>query len=227
MSSYPFYLGGGLYNVNSSATLTNVTISGNSAGDSGAGMYNDASSPTLTNVTISGNIASQGGGMYNEGSNPSLTNITISGNSASQGGGIYNDGSSPTLTNVTISGNSASQGGGMYNYQFRPVVSSPQIRNSIFWGDTGGEIYNAGTPAPASYSIVQGGYPGTGNKNVDPLFVTAVPLAPSSGGDLHLKAGSPALGASDSAFCPATDRDGNARRRPAGTACDLGAYQMP
>ena len=45
---------------------------------------------TLTNSTMSGNSASlQGGGIYNHGT-LTLTNSTISGNSASQGGGIYN-----------------------------------------------------------------------------------------------------------------------------------------
>ena len=32
---------------------------------SGGGMYNYDSSPTLTNVTFSGNSATHGGGMYN------------------------------------------------------------------------------------------------------------------------------------------------------------------
>jgi hypothetical protein len=80
----------------------------------GGGMYNDNSSPTLTNVTFSGNYAYYGGGgMYNYNSSPTLTNVTFSGNYANYyGGGMYNDNSSPTLTNVTFSGNSAYDGGG-------------------------------------------------------------------------------------------------------------------
>jgi len=39
----------------SSAKLTNVTFSGNSATTYGGGMYNIYSSPVLTNVTFSGN----------------------------------------------------------------------------------------------------------------------------------------------------------------------------
>ena len=66
----------------------------------GGGVYNTSSSPTLTNVTLSGNTASFGGGMYNISSSPKLTNVTLSGNSATvDGGGVYNtNSSSPTPT---------------------------------------------------------------------------------------------------------------------------------
>ena len=44
--------GGGMYNHSSSPTLTNVTISGNTAYNDGGGMYNYSSSPTLINVSM-------------------------------------------------------------------------------------------------------------------------------------------------------------------------------
>ncbi len=50
--------GGGMYNAsNSSLTLAHVTISGNQAGDSGGGVYNDESSMTIRNSIIWGNSA--------------------------------------------------------------------------------------------------------------------------------------------------------------------------
>jgi hypothetical protein len=96
--------------------------------------------------------------------------------------------------------------------------SSPIIKNAIMWGDTTGEIYNTdGTSNPAvTYSDIQGGYSGTGNINADPLFVNA----PT---DLHLQAGSPAIGTGTSVGAPSTDFDGNPR--PAGGPTDMGAYQ--
>jgi len=182
--SYPEDSGGGMYNYQSSPTLTNVTFSGNSA-NYGGGMYTPYSSPTLMNVTFSGNSANYGGGMYNYQSSPTLTNVTFSGNSANyRGGGMYNDyqssptltnvtfsgnsanyyygggmynsrSSSPTLTNVTFSGNSANYyGGGMYNYN----QSSPSLANVIMWGDTaqtGSEIYNYSSLPTISYSDIQ------------------------------------------------------------------------
>ena len=146
----PNYSGGGMYNSSSSPTLTNVTISGNTAsnnGGGGGGMYNNNSSPTLTNVTISGNTASvHGGGVYNTNSSPTLTNVTISGNTANNyGGGVYNTNSSPTLTNVTFSGNSAYRAGGMSN----DTNSSPTLTNVTISGnsaaDSGGGMVNLGS----------------------------------------------------------------------------------
>jgi len=127
--------GGGMYNWESSPTLTNVKFSGNSA-DYGGGMFNSNSFLTMTNVTFSGNKADHGGGTYNYLSITTLTNVTFSGNWASLGGGIYNiydyASRSSTLTDVTFSGNRGT-GGGMYNSS-----SSPTLTNVNFSGNGGG-----------------------------------------------------------------------------------------
>ena len=69
----------------------------------GGGMYNDNSSPTVTNCTFTGNNAHYGGGMCNMSSSPTVTNCTFTGNTASQGGGMYNtSGSTATLTNCIL-----------------------------------------------------------------------------------------------------------------------------
>src|SRR6266536_2279936 len=94
-------------------TLTNSTVSGNSAKE-GGGIYNWRTL-SLTNSTISGNAtAGFGGGIYNGGKTLSLTNSTVSGNSAAIDGGISSISATLSLTNSTISGNSAViEGGGM------------------------------------------------------------------------------------------------------------------
>ncbi len=139
--------GGGMYNVDSSPTVSNITFSGNSAIGDGGGMYNDSSNPTVNNVTFSGNSADDyGGGMYNVSSNPTVNNVTFSGNSASitrgAGGGMYNVDSNPTISNVTFSGNSAFLiGGGMYNRS----DSNPTVSNVTFSGNSaasGGGMFN-------------------------------------------------------------------------------------
>ncbi len=164
----------GVFNNNSSPTITNCTFSGNRGGDRGFGggiVNNDSSSPTITNCTFSGNSALYGGGMCNlNSSSPTITNCTFSGNSALFGGGMCNlNSSSPTITNCTFSGNSAGYGGGILN-------SSPTITNCILWGNTadeGSEIYNLGSLPTVSYcDIDQDGYAGSnGNIRQDPLFV--------------------------------------------------------
>ena len=46
-------------------TLSNCTLSGNTAGGFGGGVYNIYVNATLTNCTVSGNSASAGGGLFN------------------------------------------------------------------------------------------------------------------------------------------------------------------
>ncbi|MFC1861256.1 S8 family serine peptidase [Chloroflexota bacterium] len=198
--------GAGMYNNNSSPTVTNCTFSGNSATYHGGGIYNWNSSPAVTNCTFSGNSATyNGGGMYNYNSSPTVTNCTFSGNSATYyGGGMYNhSSSSPTVTNCTFSGNSAAyNGGGMYN-----INSSPTVTNCILW-DGGDEIYNSSSTPVVTYCDIQGGYTGTGNIDADPLFVN--PAAD----DYHLQPTSPCINAGDNSAIPGwltTDFEGDPR----------------
>ena len=106
--------GGGMYNWQSSPTVTQCTFSGN-RGD--GGMYNWQGSPTVTHCTFSGNVGEDGGGMCNKQGSPTVTDCTFSGNTADVGGGMYNWQSSPTVTHCTFSGNTADYlGGGMCNW---------------------------------------------------------------------------------------------------------------
>ena len=182
-------------------------------------MYNLYSSPTITNCSFSGNSAQEGGGMYNNRSSPTLTNCSFLGNSASSiGGGMYNEASSSVVTNCSFSGNSAGNGGGMYNF-----ASPPTLTNCILWGNSS-EING---PANINYSIVQGGYTGTGNKNEDPLFVQPPNYtgAPTTMGNLRLQPCSPAINAGqNSANTTTIDLDGNSRIYNNGVI-DLGAYE--
>ncbi len=102
-------------------TLSNSTVSGNTALFNGGGGIDNLGTLTLTNSTVSGNRAdfaggSKGGGIDNLGT-LTLTNSTVSGNTVTHGvgGGIYN-GNALSLSNSTVSGNSASStGGGIFN----------------------------------------------------------------------------------------------------------------
>lgn len=82
-----------------------------------------------------------------------------------------------------------------------------------------------------TYSIVQGGYPGTGNLDTDPLFVDQPDhtQAPTTAGNLRLQPCSPAIDAgNDAANNTANDLDGNIRKRDiysSGPQIDLGAYE--
>lgn len=242
--------GGGMFNYLSSPTVANCVFIQNSASYGGGGMFNSTySSPIITNCAFTGNIAKNGGGIFNEGySSPLITNCKFSGNLSQaggamfnyyvsipnltnciflgnrgslNGGGMSNNYASPIITNCTFSGNYGFIGGGMYN----TASSNPIIKNSILWGNNSGIVSNGGSPV-ISFSIIQqanGVFPGIGNKNEAPMFVIQPPITLGVMGDLHLKAGSPAIDAGTDSGAPTTDFDG--KPRPYGAGYDIGAYE--
>ncbi len=102
--------GGGIFGgISSTITLTNSTVSGNSATSDGGGIYGYTNSTiTLTNSTVSTNSANYGGGGIYGGTNSTitLTNSTVSGNSAMNGGGISGIGAITVLNSIVL-GNTA------------------------------------------------------------------------------------------------------------------------
>ncbi|WNM57809.1 DUF4347 domain-containing protein [Candidatus Nitrospira allomarina] len=94
---------GGAFHVHGTLNLNRVLIDNNQA-NKGAGIYfHNAIGGTLTNVTISGNTATnEGGGIWTE--NPiTIMNSTIAFNTAPLGGGVYDkDGMEITITNSIL-----------------------------------------------------------------------------------------------------------------------------
>jgi parallel beta-helix repeat protein/predicted outer membrane repeat protein len=143
--------------VTTSAVLDGFTIQ-NGLAEKGGGIYCDSSSPTITNCTITGNSASSdysysgyGAGIYCDSSSSTITNCTISNNSGSNnGGGIYcTESSSLTITDCTIAGNSAStidiiiggygEGGGIYCTESSSLtITDSKIKNNYGFHGSGG-----------------------------------------------------------------------------------------
>ena len=206
--SVPDAFGGGMYNDNSSPTLTHVTFSGNGAQDLGGGMFNaTGSSPTLTHVTFSDNQAvNTGGGMFNDNSSPVLTSMIFSGNQVTYGGGgMGNSNSSPALTNVSFTGNQAGyNGGGMFN----ETGSSPTLTNVSFTGNqasnNGGGMYNdSGSPTLTNVSF-SGNYAAYGggmlNETSNPALTNTIlwnNQAGSSGHQIFNSSSTPVITYSD------------------------------
>ena len=162
--------GGGIYNRNE-ATLNGVTLSGNRS-ELGGGIHNNQTSTglSLTNVTVSGNTASSvGGGLHNQ-ADATIVNSTFSLNDANDGGGIANIEDTLSMTNVTVSGNTANLvGGGLINFN----LAQATIVNCTFTlndANNGGGISNSGGTVNIQNTIVAGN---TGaNPDVESLFTS-------------------------------------------------------
>ncbi len=129
--------------------------------DGGGGILNDGrNNPgtiTLTNTTISGNTASptngNGGGVLNIGTSSatsiSFTGGTIANNSAARaGGGIENIGGNVALTNTTATGNSAGiNGGGLHISGAGTVSVESSTFSSNVAGNEGGGLWNSSAAA--------------------------------------------------------------------------------
>jgi hypothetical protein len=236
------FLGGGMYNDgtsggNASPSITNCIFISNIADDSGAGLANYGtsgnSSPTISRCSFIGNSSVfNSGAMNNHGEagvcNPTITNCVFSGNYAvNNGGAMVNTGTNggtsiPNITNCSFSGNRADNVGGV----IRNNSGNPTLKNVIIWGNSSLFDNNTGS-VTATYSIIEGGYSGTGNLNSNPLFTTqpAFASAPTTTGDLRLPANSPGVNAGTNTGAPTTDISGNPRPF-SGSITDMGAYEL-
>jgi hypothetical protein len=190
--------GGGMANYSSSPILNNVTISGNTAAGGGGGMFSSGDANlSLSNVTISNNSASNqdlgGGGLYinaenTSNSSSSLNNITINNNSAYAGGGVYIVGNTNTnLSSVTIRNNAARRyGAGMYIWLTNVSLSNVNILNNAVNGfiappfsQGGGGICNVSASPMLNNVIISGN--------------TTIGATGSGGGILNLQSSNPSL----------------------------------
>ncbi|MGE0479411.1 MAG: right-handed parallel beta-helix repeat-containing protein [Phycisphaerae bacterium] len=117
-----------------------------------------------------------------------------------------------TLVNCTVADNAVPSGFS------RPLIWG-SLHNSIVWGNGPAPVLDLSSPTnTARYCIVEGGWPGTGNRADDPRFAAR--------GDYRLRADSPAIdaGAADHPSTPVVDFDGNAR--PLTGGYDIGAFEF-
>jgi predicted outer membrane repeat protein len=266
--------GGGMFSyLSSNPILQEISFLNNTAGDNGGGLTSSGnsvftSSITMSRVLFSGNSAPYGGGIFGERSDVLINRAIFRGNHAALvGGGILCNYGRTTIAQTLLDANVAeSYGSAMAYFRADATISqttfsanwsknnggvlvnqesSPLIRNSVLWGNQGGQIYNylAGNAPDVQYSLIQGGYiTGTHILDADPLFVDADGadnIAGTADDDLRLQAASPAIGAGSNAFIPAdlTDDNNNndvnetapfdlgGKPRRVGSTVDLGAYE--
>jgi parallel beta-helix repeat protein len=191
--------------------VRNNVITGNHARDNGGGMFIRYSAPIVLDNVISYNSSSADGGGVTiaEGSDGLVFsgNFVLANNAAEQGGGIHFVDSvsrMTPLTNNTIVSNSGTSGGGIFFHG----SSSSLITNSILWYNSPDSIDAEALAGPViANSDIEGGWSGTANIDLDPVFVDAV------GGNYHLTATSPCIDSGDlnAPNLPTSDIDGDPR----------------
>lgn len=155
--------------------LAGFTITGGQAEVGGGIACIGGSSPTIRHCAIIGNVAGRaGGGMYVDGGHPILENCIFNANMAPFfGGGISCQNSELTLKNCVVRGNTGFLGGGL-----AASSGDPAVVNSIVRDNQPDQIFGT---AVVSYCNVEGGFSGSGNIDVDPLF------ADPDNADFHLQ----------------------------------------
>jgi fibronectin-binding autotransporter adhesin len=123
--------------------LSGLTITGgNASGIVGGGMYILNSSPTVSHCVFTTNAASFGGGLAINGGSPEINQCEFSFCSAASGGGVYNTSGSTTMTGCIFEGNVASTGAGMYNSSGNPILIGCEFTTNTADGDGGG-LFNS------------------------------------------------------------------------------------
>jgi hypothetical protein len=218
--------GGGLH-ITGPATINASLIYGNIAGDGNGGGIdrNGTASVYITNSTISGNRTDgRGGGIHIGGGPVYMNNVTVTNNTANNdidtmggGGGVVNNGTL-TLENTIIAGN----------------------RDKSFALPNTNKPHDcAGTVTSKGYNLIGINTGCSGFGNNDYVGTASQPLDAKLDGlglwggptSMHgLKSDSPAIDAGNPNGCKdangntlATDQRGYVR--PAGAACDIGAFE--
>ncbi len=226
--------GGGIFSGEyASPTISDCTITENVTFGHGGGVY-VAGNALIERCTISENYTrvndnTNGGGLYLYKYEPVIRNCVIARNSAmNEGGAFYFHWSNGIVQNCTIYKNRAwngdeettTRGGAISIFNAFPGI----ILNSIIWGNSAPQIIKRfedplDNPIDVHYCNVEGDYPGFGNIEVTPMFV--------SENDLRLQGESGCIDVGNNNVndpnMPTTDKDGNSRI--VNETVDMGAYE--
>ena len=201
-------------------------------------MYNSVTTfaTKVNQSTFKGNSSSSGGAIYMSDASVYITNSEFIGNTGSALSlvGVSPNSGNTRITNSSFSGNEGSA-------TIYDLSSFPTIANSVIWGNNGIAIRQIfGSTLNVTNSIVEGGYLGDGNLDVDPRFIDQPSIGLGTSGDLSLQNCSPAIDAGNNSACitstylcsqnsniasVAADLAGNSRRYNNGIV-DIGAYEV-
>ena len=224
IGNYARAFGGAIHGWESTFLNRCVFLSNEAVNGGGAAFL--SGSCNVNSCRFQGNRGGSFGGAIRAGSSSSSCSFfstLFSGNTATNGGalGLGNTGSGASFGNCTFAGNSATAGNSMN------AVGTPPMLNCIIWDGVGTSIAGGATPV-ITHSIVQGGYPGTGNSSASPLFAAPLPssAAPTSAGDYSVLPCSPAVNTGSNAGNYAGLVDAAGAVRMVGGTVDRGAFEV-
>ena len=226
-------VGGAVYLNAAPASFTDVvflenrtTATGTGVTGEGGAIYLNNCSPVFTRGAFLGNSALlHGGALSLHTSNPLFTDVIFVGNlagnsavSAGVGGALYHPtGSIPQVIHCSLVENHAKTGGAIWG-------SGPVVKNSIVWGNfaPASPQIDGSLGAGSTRNLIEGFTYNGGSviASTDPLFQFKpftldgdwATWDDNHYGDLHLRAGSPAIDSGNGTIgSPAADADGNPR----------------
>jgi hypothetical protein len=239
--------GGGIYSRDGHLTITNSTLSGNTASLYGGGIFNTSGQLTIVGSTLSGNMANGGGGLVSDTNltthTTTITNSTLSGNTATvRGGGVLNLEGLTAIRHSTLTNNTAPDGSGSGVASYGNALARTEIHSTIIAGNTNSDVdFVTGM----TNSLLSLGYNLVGSGNADGSFnqpgdqtsilqPQLLPLA-NNGGPTQthaLQLGSPAINAGDPAAAagmngvPEFDQRGEGFPRIVENRIDIGAFEV-
>ncbi len=168
-----------IQNIQSSPTIRNCIFDDNNAPP----ISNTQSSPVISNCIFINNVLGNNAPIiYNGYSNPVISNSVFIGNQSSDAI-IKSVEGSPAINNCTFYNNRVTGSLGIITQNY----GSAQVNNTIIWGNTAGSgnagihIQGGGT-INVNYTLAQNyNGSGTGNLNIDPLFLDINNLAGADG----------------------------------------------
>jgi hypothetical protein len=215
----------------------------NVATGSGGAIFKREGTLTVERGVLTRNMTSaDGGAAYCEGTSTFRDCVLNRNTALGSGGGLRAaSGSNLTVVQCTLFDQTAGSG-------IQATSATLTVRNSILWGSLPQQIVTSGGTTTVRHCDVLGGFTGTGNLDVDPLFENAAgpdAMAGTLDDDLSLFEASPCIDAGDTTFVSslapavqypkdlagdprAVDRSETPDRGIAvlGLAVDMGAYEF-